>query len=104
MNNTFKAIGAVLVIIAMFFGAYQYVDNKYALAKYVQLVEMRLDQKIEADNLENNQQRLWDLERKYGKNPSDPDIDREMKELREIIEMQKEKLRNILKDYYKGKA
>lgn len=42
------------------------IDDRWAKAADVKLVELRLDQKIYSDRLHNIQQRMWSLEDRYG--------------------------------------
>ena len=85
-----ELIVAVLVIIGMVVGALNYL----AKASELQLVEMRLDQKIVSDQIMQLQQRIWQLQdRNYGPctnwtNQKDKD---EYRKIQEEIEMLKKR-------------
>jgi hypothetical protein len=90
-----KLIISLATIVSLAFGAYLYIDQRYALAKTVELVALRLEQKIEADSLDINQNRLWKLEDRCQKVNCTSEEWNELRELKEQVEMQKEKL-NII--------
>ena len=56
-------------LLSLAFGSYFYIDSRYALAGELKNVEQRLDYKIKSDQRDSIQQRLWQLEEKYGVNP-----------------------------------
>ena len=61
-------ITAVLVLLAMFFGAYTYIDTRYALSEELKLVEKRLEFKILDDQRDSNQREMFQIEeRNLGK-------------------------------------
>ncbi len=92
----------IITLIGSIFAGYFYIDNRYAVAvstnKSINRVEQRLDYKIESDVLRSMRERLWQLEELYGddmKEVKDQAIKKEIKELREDIELQKVKIKAI---------
>jgi hypothetical protein len=98
MSNLTKSIISLATIISFCFGVYFFVDKTYARDEKVILLEKRLDYKIQTDVLSNDQSRLWKLEDRFGSDcdkVTDPVIKQEMKELKEKINQQKQKLNNF---------
>jgi len=60
-----KTIISLLTIIGICFGAYIYIENRYALSEEVKKIEQRLDYKITSDQIQSKQQRIWGLEDRY---------------------------------------
>jgi hypothetical protein len=95
MSKLCASIIAICTIIGLFFGAYQFNEQRYALAKTVQLVELRLEQKIQIDTLDDLQNRYWKLFDRCNKmNCTDFEWN-ELRELKEKLEAQKEKVNMI---------
>lgn len=84
-----KTIIAVLTILGFTFGAYFYLDNRYALSEDVKSIEKRLDYKIASDQLQSVQERIWQIEDRFQGNKMDPTTKEEIRNL----EMQKEQLK-----------
>jgi len=85
-----KTFLAILFILGAFFGAYQYIDNRYALSanlgatqKAMERLEQRLDQKMLSDQLKSIQDRIWKIEDRCGKEPKDPTVREELRKLYE---------------------
>lgn len=101
MNKFTQSIIGLITIVGIVFSVYFFVDNKYAKAGEVRQLEQRFEHKITTDSLKATQNRLWQLEDKYGRDidkVKDSDVRKEMKELKEDIEMQKEKLKSIMRE------
>lgn len=101
MAKLTQSIIGLITIIGIIFSVYFFMDNKYAKAEEVKQLEQRFEHKITSDALKATQNRLWQLEDKYGRDIDkikDSDVRKEMKELREEIEMQKEKLKSIMRE------
>lgn len=101
MTKFTQSIIGLITIIGIVFSAYFFVDNKYAKAGEVRQLEQRFEHKITTDALKSTQNRLWQLEDKYGSDINkirDSGVKKEMKELKEEIEMQKEKLKSIMRE------
>ena len=96
-------IGFLLVFGGAILGIYKFNEDRYAQCSALQTVEMRLDLKIEGDVLNSMRDRLWTLEEKCAYSCS-PQEKKEIQGLKEEIETQKEKLREIQKQMYKGKG
>lgn len=100
MNKLVKSIVSLAGLISIVFGVYFYVDKTYARDSKLCLVELRLDQKIQSDQLNTSQSRLWRLEDRFGSDPDkvqDPVIKQEMKEIKTQIEQQKQELQKFQK-------
>lgn len=104
MNNIYKAIGSLVLLIGIAFSVYLYFDNRYAQCSDLQVVEMRLDYKIESDVLNSMRDRLWMLEEKCSLGNCSASEKKEVKDLKEEIDIQKEKVREIQKQMFKGRA
>lgn len=86
------AIMGMVAVVSVCFGLNNYVAKDAEL----QLVAMRLDQKIISDNIRSLQQQIWDLELYYQKmgKPIPPHIQRQIKQMREQIRELKQKINN----------
>ena len=95
-KETIEIVIAFCVIVGMIVGALNYL----AKASDLQLVEMRLDQKIVSDQILQLQQRIWQLEdRNYGPctnwtNQKDKDEYRKVQEEIEILKKRRDALIN----------
>ena len=82
------AIG-IVAILSILLGAMNY----FAKADDLKLVELRLDQKIVSDRIQQTQQRIWQLEDRHGGKPcgewSTPTDRDEYRKLKEEVERMK---------------
>lgn len=60
-----SAIFALIIALAAVAGIVSKLDDRWAKAAQVKQLEMRLDQKIDADRINQIQQRIWILEDRY---------------------------------------
>lgn len=93
-----KQLVSIVTIIGMAFGAYFFLDSRYAKCGDVKAIERRLDVKIEGDILNQQQNRLWAMEDRYGSDPDkiqDQDKRQQMKELKVNIENQRNRVRSL---------
>ena len=60
-----KSLCSVCVLIGIVFSAYFYLDGTYAKADKVELLALRLEQKIKQDRAQAVQERLWRIEDRY---------------------------------------
>lgn len=88
-----KTLVTLATLIGIVFSAYFYLDSRYALARDLQLVEVRLEQKINSDQINNLQRRIWSIEDRY-RGVRMPEIVAE--ELREL-KLQVEQLKGNMK-------
>ena len=100
-TKTIATITGLLTVLGG--GAYegkQLADASYASQEDIQLVELRLDQKILSDRLRDVEQRLWDYESRYGEDLSKWSDDRrnEYKRLKSEREQILEDLK-VLKEH-----
>lgn len=61
-----KFVGGAATIIGALYGGGTFVDNRYAHQGDVQLISMRLEQKVLTDRASQIQQRIWKIEDRYG--------------------------------------
>ena len=101
MMNTKELLQCIIgvgVLSGMIVGGISY----FAKAYDVELVEMRLDQKIITDQVQQTQQRVWQLEDRYGERPviTWPDVDdkKEYRRLKESLDVLKQKRDVLLKE------
>ena len=91
-----KTIISIFTIIGIAFGAYFYIDNRYALSQEVKKIEQRLDYKIIADQLQTKQERIWKISDRYPDSQKMPPAVKEEKRQLEtdkvILEKKLEKL------------
>lgn len=80
-----KIIGGILSIAALFALLWQ-ADKYVAHAEDLRLVEVRLEQKIQADRAKAVQQRNWELEKEYKGKPMPPAVESEIRENKQEIE------------------
>jgi archaellum component FlaC len=98
MNKAISAIIAVCTILGFAFGAYFFIDSRYALAETVKQVEQRLDYKIKSDQLDQAQARSWNLEDRYKSIDKMPAaVKEEYRELQQKKEQLKENLKSLEK-------
>ena len=81
MEKQLTCIISVSAILGVFFGAYTYIDTRYALKEKVLLVENRLEQKIKHDEIMNLQQRIWQLEDRLEIKPDNSEIKKEIRRI-----------------------
>lgn len=73
--KTISALGAIILLLGMFFGVYRYIDTRYAIAlenqnehqsliKSLAITNQRLEQKILQDRRDTKQNQIWALEEK----------------------------------------
>lgn len=67
-------LGTLATIIGITWGAYSFLDSKYALAEEMKLIEKRLDIKILEDNISHLQNRIWSIEDRYQKRSMPDDM------------------------------
>lgn len=90
-----EAIIAVGIIVGMVIGTTSY----FATARDLELVDMRLEQKIVNDNIRDTQQLIWQIENRYpGQpdcttwgNPRDRDLYRKYKQQLEELKIQRQR-------------
>lgn len=94
-------IAGVLALVGMFFAAYFFIDERYALEKelrksnlQIEILDKRLQSKIIADSKDQIQNRIWTLEELLEKEPSRINYKNDIKEL----QMQKSKLEEQYKE------
>ena len=95
------AIGAgisVILTITTIAGALYAVDDRWAKASDLQLVELRLDQKIYSDRLHDIQLRIWSLEDRYG---SDQKMPKEVKDEYRRLKQEYQSIKLKLEHLYK---
>ena len=87
---------SILTILGFAFGAFLYLDARYAKCQEVKAIERRLDYKIENDKLMGVQQRLWQIQEKYPTAMTTPlPVQQQTKELEADLEMQKDKVKRM---------
>ena len=98
MEKKLSLIITLATILSIAFGAYFFIDSRYALAESVKQVEQRLDYKITSDQANEIQNRLWKLDDRYGKPEKMPEAVKE--EYRDLKE-KKARLTDTLKSLEK---
>lgn len=88
-----RTIVTLASLVGIAFSAYFYIDSRYALARDLQLVEVRLEQKINSDQINNLQRRIWSIEDRYSDVQMPETVAEELRELKLQLEQLKEKLR-----------
>lgn len=91
-----KIIGLIIAILTLFgilFGAYQYMETRYALAQEVKKIEQRLDYKILTDQLKAIQQRIWTIQDRFNNKKMDTTTKEEVRDLEQNKEQIQEKIK-----------
>lgn len=96
-KELFETVIALGVVVGLVLGSIGY----FAKAKDLEMVQLRLDQKIMSDSIMQTQQRVWQLEDRNG----GPDLGKwdnesdkqEYRKLKEELELRKKQFDNILK-------
>ena len=96
MGKIISQIATLLGIIAIFFGAYLFLDSTFAKCAELKAIERRLDYKIENDKLMGMQQRQWQQQGRYPVPTRAPaETQKQMKELDSDIDMQRDKVKKM---------
>ena len=85
-----STIIGISVAVCGLIGSIIAVDARYATSARVELVEMRLDQKIVQDRVQALQERLWKLEDRYGKDKA-----QQMEEYRRLVSEREMLMRKV---------
>jgi hypothetical protein len=83
MKVILGAVTCLVTFAGIFYGFHEYLDDRYALAEALKQTQQRLDQKIVSDQLNQVQQRIWLLEDRHGKHPTDKTVAEEYRTLNE---------------------
>ena len=94
MTKTIVAVIAVLITLA---GAFAGVNSYFAKASDLQLVALRLDQKILNDRYKAVQERIWNLEDRYGElcKTAPPEVKSEYRKLQLELKELERALKNM---------
>ena len=77
-------------------GALFAIDDRWAKASEVKMIELRLDQKIYSDRLYDIQKRMWKLEDRYGDEKSmPPEVKEEYRKLKQEYKVLNIKLQTL---------
>ncbi len=87
-----KTIVTICTILAFAFGAWFYLDDRFAKCEDVKKVEKRLDLKILSDQLMHIQQRIWTIKDRAGEKPKDPTVKEELNRLEIDKQLMEKKL------------
>lgn len=96
MKKLITLLISLFTLMGIIFGAWFFIENRFALANDLKFVELRLDSKIEGDNYSRLQERLWQLQDRQEKKPSS-DNEREIRELKDQLDLQKAVIERIQK-------
>lgn len=91
-----NTIISISTLLGMAFGAYFFFEGRYALALTVERVEQRLENKILTDQEKDLRNRQWEIEDRYEKETSMPDImKQEYRELKEERQQLLDRIKNL---------
>lgn len=93
--KTIGSIIGVLTLFGIFFGAYQYMESRYALSEEVKKIEQRLDYKIMVDQFKAVQQRIWTIEDRFQNKQMDQTTKDELRQLQTDRDQMKVKIDNM---------
>ena len=84
------ALGVGITLVGGTYKGFDFVDSHFAHQDDLEMVNMRLDEKVSSDRVNQVQQRIWMLEKEYGsdRNTWPQSVQQEVKEL----EVKKQKL------------
>ena len=88
-----KTFITILTILGFAFGAYFYIENRYALSQELEKTKQRLEYKIVGDQIQSIQDRIWKIIDRFQKKEMDETTKEELRSL----EVNKEKLNDKLK-------
>jgi len=93
------SVGAIILIFSSAWAVDAYLDSEYAKRYWVELVEMRLEQKIVSDREQNLQDRLWRYQEKCGfrAKKCGPEAEREYQRIEAQLQKTKEQLGQLNK-------
>jgi hypothetical protein len=102
--NIGKYCAILFLILGTFFSAWSFIDGRYARGETVKQLEMRFDLRNETDVLNSMRSRLYELEKRYPVlEKAPPETVKEIKQLREDIKDQVEKVKIIQKEMLRQK-
>ncbi len=90
-------LGTLATIIGITWGAYSFLDLKYAHAEEVKMIEKRLDIKILEDNITHLQNRIWSIEDRYQNKTMPSEMKAEYRRSLKEKEVLEQKLDSIYK-------
>jgi len=65
MHKILSAVGMVGVAVSTLYGGITYIDDRYAQAPRVELLELRFEEKVLTDRAVAIQDRIWEIEDRY---------------------------------------
>jgi len=65
MKVAASAVASLGAVIGTLYSGMQWVDNRFANKDDMHLIELRLEQKIQQDRVQQIQQRIWQIEDRY---------------------------------------
>lgn len=96
MSQRLQFILGIIALIGSIFGAYRFIDGRYAQAEEVRQIEQRLDYKIDSDRYHAVEERMWKLEDRFPDEKKMPEtIREEYRKLKSEKEIIQEKLKGI---------
>jgi hypothetical protein len=95
VNNLCKSISALAGVMVLAFSVYFFNERHDARAENVRLTELRMDQHIIADSYKINRNNFWDLRKKCEKEGCTEAEQKELMELEETVNMERDKLKVI---------
>lgn len=90
MKVAASGIVSLAAVITSVYSGMTWVDDRYANKDDVQLIELRLEQKIQQDRVQQIQQRLWQIEDRYRdklQRPENQDAYSEYRKLKDELEV-----------------
>jgi len=97
MKEKLAFILVVTALLGTFFGAYWWIETRYALSEDLRMVAQRLDYKIASDQLQSIQQRIWQIKDRCGEFPKDMTTKEELRKLEEDKKQLQDKLKTMEK-------
>lgn len=95
MNKLLSPCIALFTLMGLVFGAYFYIDARYALSATVKQIEQRLDYKIVSDQYNENQKRLWQIQDRYENQVIPHDVQEQIRELKQQQENLQWKMKKL---------
>jgi len=90
-------IGGLLAIIGVVFGAYFYIDSRYALAEEVKQFKQEYQYDKTLNFLNKTQDRIWTLKERHGEKPKDITVKEELSNLERKVDELKDRIKTMEK-------
>lgn len=91
--KTVTSIIAICSMMGIIFGAYFWMDERYALSEELKQVQQRLDYKIVGDRVNSLQERIWSIEDRAKVKPLDRTAEEQLRYMKQQLQDERDRLK-----------